>query len=108
MDPSGGGIPNAEIKATSTGTGVVSLTHAGAAGNYRLADLPAGDYVLAVSAPQFSTVTVKDIVVEVSRIATINVTLPIGGAATGIDVVADMAIDSLTPTIGTTFNDRYS
>lgn len=106
LDPSGRSIPSAEIKAVNGGTGVESTAHVDSDGNYRLTDLAAGDYTLAVSAPQFSPASVKNVVVEVSRISTVNVTLQVGNVASQITIEANAGIDTTTPTIGTTFNDR--
>ncbi|HVW07519.1 MAG TPA: carboxypeptidase regulatory-like domain-containing protein [Bryobacteraceae bacterium] len=108
LDPSGAAIAGAEIKAQNTATGVESVMKSGATGGYRLSDLPAGDYTLAVSAPNFSPATVKGVAVTGSRTLTVNVTLQLGSVSSRVDVKADAEIDTTTPTIGFTFNDRYS
>src|SRR6185503_6788919 len=85
-----------------------STIQSGPTGAYRLADLPAGDYTLNVAAPSFAPSTVKGVVVSGSRTLTINVTLQVGNVSSRVDVQADAEIDTTSPTIGTTFNDRYS
>lgn len=108
LDPSGAAISGAQIKAANTATGVESTVQSGPEGTYRLADLPAGDYTLNVTAPSFAPSAVKGVLVSGSRTLTINVTLQVGNVSSRVDVEADAEIDTTSPTIGTTFNDRYS
>jgi hypothetical protein len=108
LDPSGAAIAGAQIKAANIATGVESTVQSGSAGAYRLADLPAGDYTLNVTAPSFAPSTVNGVIVSGSRTLTVNVTMQVGTVSSRVDVEADAQIDTTTPTIGITFNDRYA
>jgi hypothetical protein len=108
LDPSGAAIAGAQVKAANTATGIEATVQSGATGVYRLADLPAGDYTLNVTAPSFAPATVNGVVVSGSRTLTANITLQVGNVSTRVDVQADAEIDTTSPTIGVTFNDRYS
>ncbi len=108
-DKSGGAIVNASVEATSSGTGIQTKVHTGAGGAYRFSDLPAGDYILTVSASGFTTASLHNVVVEISKIATYNLTLQVGQVNSSVDVSdAATGIDTTTATIGTTFDTRES
>src|SRR3569833_3079875 len=92
LDPSGAAIAGAQIKAANTATGVESSIQSGPTGAYRLADLPAGDYSLNVTAPSFAPSSVKGVVVSGSRTLTIYVTLQVGSVSSRVDVQAEAEI----------------
>ncbi len=109
QDKNGGRVANAALEATNAATGVRSTAKSGSDGIYRFTDLPAGDYTLAVSATGFTSASVKDVSVAVSKVATVDVTLQIGPVSSSVDIVdAAASIDTTTPTIGTTFDARDS
>ncbi len=107
LDKSAGAVANATVQAANTGTGVQSTTQSASDGTYRFTDLTAGDYSLAVTARGFQSVSVKGVSVAISKTATVNVTLQPGQIASSIDIIdSPVSIDTTTPTIGTTFDER--
>jgi hypothetical protein len=109
QDPRGDGVRDAVIEATHTGTGVRTIVHSDPGGAYRFTNLSSGDYSLNVAATGFTSVTVHDVSVAVSRVTTENVTLQVGKIATSMDVTdSSVSIDTTTATIGTTFDARES
>jgi len=91
VDPSGGVVPNAIIKATNLDTNLVRETKSSAAGQYRLLSLPVGRYKLEVSASGFRTFAVSDIVLTVDEQRQINATLEVGDLSSKVEVVANSA-----------------
>src|SRR5262249_53773310 len=55
-DQQGGAIPNANVSAQNTGTGVATSTLTNSAGAYTLPNLIPGDYELTISVSGFATV----------------------------------------------------
>lgn len=106
-DPRGGVVANADIEAVQADTAIKSVVHSNPSGDYRFTDLPAGDYSLNVTAAGFKPVAVKSVAVDVSRAATVNVTLQVGAISSSVDVIdAAASIDTTTANIGTTFDAR--
>jgi hypothetical protein len=106
-DAHGGVVADAAIEAIQTATGIKSAVRSNASGDYRFTDLPAGDYSLNVIAAGFKPAAVKSAAVDVSRTATIDVTLQVGPISSSVDVIdAAASIDTTTANIGTTFNAR--
>ena len=77
-DPSGAGIPAAEIAATRIDTGGVRSTSTDANGSYLLADLQVGAYSVRASAPGFQVVIRENVVLTVAANARVDFELPIG------------------------------
>ena len=109
LDPTGSGVPNAKVDATNVATGVVSSTTSGGAGEYRINNLVAGTYNLTASASGFANATLGNITVDANKIATANLTLPIGTVSTSVEVTAGTAvIDTTTATIQNTFDTQLA
>src|SRR5690348_15720490 len=58
-DSTGGGVPNANVQATNTGTGVKTAAVTGDRGDYRFNNLPVGTYNIVVTATGFNTTSLK-------------------------------------------------
>jgi hypothetical protein len=101
MDPAGGAVPGAEIKATQTEIGVSRFTTSGADGIYALANLATGPYRVEVTKPGFSTYVQTGIVLQVASNPTLNVSLKIGAVNERIQVEANVAlVETQTTSIG--------
>jgi Carboxypeptidase regulatory-like domain len=106
-DPTGGTIPSATVKATNMATGIVSSTVSTAIGEYRLPNLPVGNYTISVSAPGFAAARVANLAVPLNQTVTANVTLQVGQAVTTIEVnTSAAAIDTSTAQVQNTFNTK--
>ncbi|HLI83646.1 MAG TPA: carboxypeptidase regulatory-like domain-containing protein [Bryobacteraceae bacterium] len=106
-DPSGSGVPNATVTATNTGTNVKTTTSTNGAGEYRIANLPPGDYDLTATASGFASATLKSVGVQLNQTATANLTLQVGQVATSVEVSAAGAlIDTTTAQIQNTYSTR--
>ena len=100
-DPSGAVIPNAEVVATNTGTGVHSSTTSNAAGEYSLRFLPIGSYQIEITAKGFAKLRAPQFVLEINQTAKIDAHVTVG-ANTAVEVQADLApiLDATDGTLG--------
>lgn len=106
-DPTGAAVPNATVTATNTGTGVKTSGVTNAGGQYRLSNLPPGTYDLSAAATGFSTATLKNVPVELNKVATANITLQVGQVSESVNVTeAPPLIDTTTAQIQNTFNTK--
>jgi hypothetical protein len=94
-DPTGGAIPNAAVVATETRTNVVRRTITNSTGEYLLADLPPGRYVVSISAGGFKEVKSAEIVVTGNQVRRFDGQMTIGATSETIQVAAS------APTINT-------
>ncbi|MGH9353294.1 MAG: carboxypeptidase regulatory-like domain-containing protein, partial [Terriglobia bacterium] len=91
-DPSGAAVPNANVIATQTDTGVVRTTLSGPDGTYVLPNLPVGPYRLEVRANGFNTYLQTGILLQVSNTVAINVTLHVGQVNQQVQVSANASM----------------
>ncbi len=88
-DPSGAGVPNAQVTATDTEKGVSQTTTTNDSGNYTLNNLTPGNYKVTVEAKGFKTFVQENLPVIVGSSTTLNATLQVG--AVGEIVTVDSA-----------------
>ena len=79
-DPSGAVVPQAQVKATNTATGVETLRLTTNAGFYVITPLPAGEYTVSVMAPGFRTTTQEKIIVDALATVSLSLQLKLGSA----------------------------
>lgn len=87
-DASGAVISNAAVSLTNTATGAVRETTSNAKGDYAITQIPAGDYVLKVSASGFADIT-EPFTLTVGSSRSIPVKLAVAGSQTVVNVTAD-------------------
>jgi len=103
-DASGATIPNATVVAHNDATGAENTASSTSSGEYRIVNLPAGTYTIAVMAPGFSKAELKGVQIELNVTATANVTLQIGKSVETVEVSATAAsIDTTTAQLQNTF-----
>ena len=88
-DPSGAGVPNAQVMATDTEKGVSQTTSTNDSGNYTLSNLIPGNYKVTIEAKGFKSAVQANVPVIVGQSTTANVTLQVG--AVGETVIVDSA-----------------
>src|SRR5437016_5900619 len=91
-DQSDAVLPGVEITATQTATGVKRSTVSNETGNYVLASLPVGPYILAATLPGFREYLQSGIVLQVDTSPTINVVLQVGQNSETVEVQANTAL----------------
>ena len=87
-DISGAVIPNAQVTASNTQTGVVYPTRTDPQGQYRITELPPGQYTLDVASTGFSTKTTKPFELFVGQTSQQNLSLALGTATETVSVSA--------------------
>src|SRR5262245_24762058 len=91
-DQSGALLPGAEITVTQTATGTKRSTVSNETGNYVLASLPLGPYVLEAALPGFKMYVQSGIVLQVGDNPAINIALQIGQVTEQVEVQANAAL----------------
>src|SRR5438128_7113801 len=100
-DQSGAVLPGVEITATQTATGAKRSTVSNETGNYVLASLPLGPYMLQAELPGFKSYVQTGIVLQVDERPEINIVLQIGLVSEQVEVQADAAfVETRTTAIG--------
>src|SRR5438093_2836686 len=91
-DQSGAVLPGVEITATQTATGAKRSTVSNETGNYVLASLPLGPYMLQAELPGFKTYVQSGIVLQVNASPEINIVLQVGQVTDQVEVQANAAL----------------
>jgi hypothetical protein len=86
VDSQGAVVPGANVKLTNTGTNIVQTAVTDGGGDYVITPVPAGEYVLSVSAQGFATSTTSRIEAQVGQIVRENMKLNIGSSSQTIEV----------------------
>jgi hypothetical protein len=106
-DITGALVPDAQITARHTQTGVSTETKSTGEGNYRLPELPVGQYNVTVSAPGFKAGEYTGVVVSVNATSALDVVLTPGQVNETVSVVADApSIQTESSDVGTTVTPR--
>src|SRR5205823_4138154 len=106
-DPSGAVLPGVEIDATQTATGGKRTAITNETGNYVLASLPLGPYMLEASLPGFKSYVQTGIVLQVDASPTINVVLQVGDVTEQVEVQANAGlVETRTTAIGQVVNNQ--
>jgi len=109
LDQSGAAVPNAKVNAVNTATNVTQSTLTNANGEYRISNLPPGNYTVNVSAAGFAAGQLRNVQVNLNQIATANVMLAVGQTTTTVEVSeAGAVIDTTTAQVQNTFDAKQS
>jgi hypothetical protein len=106
-DQTGALVPGASIEAVNTATRVKYEAQTGAAGEYRINNLPVGTYDVTASKMGFLTHTEQGVGLELNHNSTVNFSLQVSATATTVEVTAaPVSIDTTTAQIQSTFNEE--
>jgi Carboxypeptidase regulatory-like domain len=107
-DPSGAIVPNANVIATNTQTGVATEAKTNQAGEYSIRFLQIGQYKLNVDAPGFEKTSYGPFALEIDQTAKIDVKLTVGSTNTTVDVSGQMQpiLNTENATLGETFTEN--
>jgi hypothetical protein len=102
-DASGAVVANANVTITNDGTSVALRLTSGSAGTYAAKGLNPGKYTITVEAPGFKKSVLVGVNVDVSVIATIDVTLANGAASEIVQVTSSpISLNTTEPQLGST------
>ena len=100
-DSSLGRLAQVSLKLTNEDTGVIQSAIANAEGEFTFPLLPSGRYRLVAEAGGFSTFTRTGIVIELGRVARLDLSMQLGGVAESVNVSsAALLLDSESGTVG--------
>lgn len=104
-DKSGAALVGATVELTNQATNTKQTTKTASDGSYRFSNLLVGLYKLTATQTGFTTASVANLQVELSRQSTVNVTLEVGNVATTVEVSdSAAAIDTTTANIVQSFS----
>jgi len=87
-DSSGAVIPSVTVTATNIGTGVATKTTTNQSGAYEFPSLQQGNYRVESVLTGFRTIVMSPVVLDVGAQVRLNVTLPVAGGSTTVEVIA--------------------
>jgi hypothetical protein len=104
-DASGAVVPNAQVTAHNTATGVDTQATTNGAGAYDIRFLPIGQYEVTVSATNFATQKYPAFALEVNQSAKVDVHLQPGASTTTVNVEGGVPpiLNTSDPTLSGTF-----
>jgi hypothetical protein len=88
-DPAGAVVAAAPIQARNTGTGALYDVASSATGNYTLAQLPSGDYEVAVSVAGFKKFVRQGLTVQAAQTMRIDIVLQLGDASESVTITGE-------------------
>ena len=98
-DPSGAVVPNAQVKATESATGIEHTTVTTSEGQFAFQDIPLGFYKVTVTATGFPSYTVEKVQATAGTIYTLPIQLKLAQATTTVEVsAAALTLDTTTQT----------
>jgi len=106
-DPSGLGVPGAELRLTRQSTGAVRETLSAFDGGYRIELIEPGDYSLRVAANGFKTQEYTAIHLQVAQASQLNVALTVGIVAEHVSVTETVSpLDAVSVSQGTVVSEE--
>jgi hypothetical protein len=98
-DPSGAVVPGANVSVTTPTLIGSKEVLTDAAGYYRFANLPPGNYTIVIKAQGFDTLKRENVTLEVGHLPTIDIALKVGGVSTVVEVNTEgPMVDATTTT----------
>jgi Carboxypeptidase regulatory-like domain len=97
VDQQGAVVSGAQVKATNTATGGVLSTTTDSSGSFRFNLIPAGEYKIEITAPNFKTSVQNNVVVSAGKDSGLgSVKLAVGEANTTVEVTAEAQLIETT------------
>jgi len=102
-DPSAAAVPNVEVIATNTDTGIVFKTTSGSDGLFVFPQLPIGNYKVTTTLRGFKSFQASGLHLDLNQVYALNVRLEVGAVAEAIEVSANpVQVESTDMQLGTT------
>ena len=91
-DSSGAAVPGAKVRVANAATNANREAETGAAGNYSLPYLPAGNYQVTVSRDGFQAQQVDNVTLQVDQTARVDFTMRVGNVTETVNVSASATL----------------
>jgi len=99
-DPSGAVVPNASVEVREVSTGATRSTKTDAAGRFRLAGIPGGNYTVQITMPGFR-MAAQELTLRTRDRAALSATLSVGQSSTVVEVTGvSPVVDTETAMVG--------
>jgi Carboxypeptidase regulatory-like domain/TonB-dependent Receptor Plug Domain len=106
-DPSGGAVAGVKVTLINEGTNTSREAQTSATGEYLFLEVPVGSYEIDIVGTGFKKYQRKGIVLVLNEIASVDVTLQVGGATETVEVTgAPPIIDTTTTQLGAVMTDQ--
>jgi len=106
-DPSGAGVPGAEVKATNTQTQVSTTVMTQDDGSYQFLSLPPGTYDVTVTKSGFRAFTASNITLTLNQVYNLPVALEVGEVTQSVQVEANPnQVETTTTQLGTIIDSK--
>jgi hypothetical protein len=104
IDPSGAGVPGANVELRDAGTGATRTATTNSEGQYVIPQVTPGVYSVTVTAAGFAKAVVSSVTVQVDKTASINVSLKLGNTSEVVEVrsTAGAELQTMDSTVGNT------
>ena len=107
MDSTGAAVAGASVTLKSVETGSVYKTVSSSSGGYRVSDLAIGHYDVTVESSGFKTSVQQGVEIQISTVASLNVTLQPGDVKESVTVLSDApTIQTDSSDVGTVVEDK--
>jgi hypothetical protein len=106
-DQTGAVVPNAKITISNIETNARYETVSNDVGQYRVPNLPIGNYRLTFEAQGFKNTVREGVTLNIAQVARIDAVMQVGSAAESVQVTAEAPLlNTETPEVGTVLNNR--
>jgi hypothetical protein len=100
-DPSGRVLPGVEVIAVQDSTGLRRTTVTSGSGTYEIPEVPIGLYTITFSRDGFQSLTFANVIQELAKTRTLNVSLKVGGPRENVEVpLSEPLLDQTTNSLG--------
>jgi len=107
VDNSGAAVTSAEVTITNQDTAISTKIRTNSGGEYRVDNLPPGNYTVALEAPGFRSVVSKGNIVTVDNATEVNLTLQVGSTSESVTVsAASPLVDTTSSSLGEVLGER--
>ncbi len=107
-DPSGAGVPSAEIAAKDSSTGITRSVRSNTSGDFTLLDLQSGKYQLTVTIAGFEKAIVENVIVDTGRVTNQPVQLVIGSVSNTVEISgATPVLETSSSQVATTIKNDF-
>src|SRR5581483_10396006 len=99
-DPSAAAVNGAEVSVHNGQTGLTRTLRSARDGSFHFANLPVGDYGVAVRADGFAAYNTPVIRIDIGKVVTLPIELQVASAHNEISVIGEAVMVDTSPTLG--------
>lgn len=109
LDATGASVSGAQVELHQPQTNTKIAATSATDGSFRFRNILPGAYEISASLEGFNPARLSNVLVELNRTSTVNLTLTLGGMSTSVEVAeAAPPIDTTTQQVSSTYDSRYA